>query len=72
MGVESGNDEVLNAINKGVSSEELIKAAKRVKEANILLSVTVIAGIGGMKKSKLRTPNTTVVSFFFSLKIQVI
>ena len=52
MGVESGNDEILKDINKGVSSEDLIKAAKKVKEANILLSVTVIAGIGGIEKSK--------------------
>ena len=52
MGVESGDDEVLEDINKGVSSQDLIKAAKRVKDANILLSVTVIAGIGGTKKSK--------------------
>ena len=52
MGVESGDDEVLEDINKGVSSEELIKAAKRVKESNILLSVTAIAGIGGKEKSK--------------------
>jgi len=52
MGVESGDDEVLNDINKGVSSEDLIKAAKKVKDANILLSVTVIAGIGGAEKSK--------------------
>ena len=52
MGVESGDDEVLNDINKGVNSEELIKAAKKIKDANILLSVTVIAGIGGREKSK--------------------
>jgi len=52
MGVESGNDEVLKDINKGVSSEDLIKAAKKVKDANILLSVTVIAGIGGSERSK--------------------
>ena len=52
MGVESGNDEVLKDINKGVSSEDLIIAAKKVKDANILLSVTVIAGIGGIEKSK--------------------
>ena len=52
MGVESGDDEVLNEINKGVNSEELVKAAKRVKESGILLSVTVIAGIGGKEKSE--------------------
>lgn len=52
MGVESGDDEVLEDINKGVSSEDLVKAAKRVKASNILLSVTAIAGIGGKEKSK--------------------
>lgn len=52
MGVESGDDEVLTEINKGVNSEELVKAAKRVKESGILLSATVIAGIGGEEKSE--------------------
>ena len=51
MGVESGEEEVLKDINKGVSGEELVKAAIRVKESGILLSVTVIAGIGGKEKS---------------------
>lgn len=52
MGVESGDNEVLQDINKGVNSEDLVKAAKRVRESNILLSVTVIAGIGGKEKSR--------------------
>jgi len=52
MGVESGDDKVLNDINKGANSEEIIKAAKKVKDANILLSVTIIAGIGGKENSK--------------------
>jgi radical SAM superfamily enzyme YgiQ (UPF0313 family) len=58
MGMESGDEEVLKDINKGVNSEELIKAAKRVKESGILLSVTVIAGIGGREKSKSHGINT--------------
>lgn len=52
MGVESGDDEVLEEINKGVKSDDLVKAGKRVRDSNILLSVTVIAGIGGSEKSK--------------------
>lgn len=58
MGVESGSDEVLKDINKGVSSQELIEAAKKVKEAKILLSVTVIAGIGGKEKSEIHAIET--------------
>lgn len=61
MGVESGDDEVLEDINKGVSSEDLVKAAKRVKASNILLSVTVIAGIGGKEKSKNHAIKTAKV-----------
>lgn len=51
MGVESGDEEVLKDINKGVSGEDLVKAAIRVKELGILLSITVIAGVGGREKS---------------------
>ena len=58
MGVESGSDEVLKDINKGASSEELLNAAVIVKNANILLSVTVIAGIGGRKNSKIHAVKT--------------
>lgn len=52
MGVESGDDEVLKEINKGVDRDTLVEAAKKVRTAGILLSVTVIAGIGGRKMSK--------------------
>ncbi|EHJ01279.1 Radical SAM domain protein [Clostridium sp. DL-VIII] len=52
MGVESGDDVVLKDINKGVDSGTLIKAGKMVKDADILLSVTVISGIGGKKSSR--------------------
>lgn len=51
MGIESGDDTILKNINKGANSEQLIKAAKMIKAAGILLSVTVIAGIGGSQKS---------------------
>jgi radical SAM superfamily enzyme YgiQ (UPF0313 family) len=48
MGVESGDDNVLQKIDKGVSSREVIEAGKKVKEAGITLSVTVILGLGGV------------------------
>jgi radical SAM superfamily enzyme YgiQ (UPF0313 family) len=52
MGVESGDDEVLARIKKGATHSEMIEAAHKVKEAGILLSVTVILGLGGVKGSK--------------------
>jgi len=51
VGVESGDDEVLKYIGKGISSEKIIEAGKRIKAAGISLSVTVILGLGGLEKS---------------------
>lgn len=47
IGLESGDDEVLKAIHKGVNSKQLIEAVRRAKDAGIQTSVTVILGLGG-------------------------
>ena len=47
MGVESGNDEILKKICKGVHPDEMVTAGQRVVQSGIKLSVTVISGIGG-------------------------
>ena len=52
MGVESGDNEVLQKIQKNADHQQMVEAAKKVKEAGILLSVTVILGLGGVKGSK--------------------
>ncbi|NLP30009.1 MAG: radical SAM protein [Clostridiales bacterium] len=46
-GFESGSDEVLELINKGVSSEQEIIAGKNIKESGIEFSVYFRPGIGG-------------------------
>ncbi len=51
LGLESGNAEVLRRIKKNATAEQMIRAGKRVKEAGILLSVTVLLGIGGVELS---------------------
>lgn len=51
MGIESGDEAILKEIHKGVGVKELIEASKKVKDSNILLSVTAIAGIGGREKT---------------------
>jgi radical SAM superfamily enzyme YgiQ (UPF0313 family) len=51
LGIESGSDKVLKAINKGVSSKEIIEAGKKVVDSGIELSVTLISGIGGKENS---------------------
>jgi radical SAM superfamily enzyme YgiQ (UPF0313 family) len=51
LGIETGNDELLRKTKKGVASEEMIQAGHRIKEAGIILSATIILGIGGIEKS---------------------
>ncbi|MDU1350241.1 radical SAM protein [Clostridium butanoliproducens] len=47
LGIESGSDKILKEINKGVLSEEIITAGRKIKECGIKLSVTLISGLGG-------------------------
>jgi coproporphyrinogen III oxidase-like Fe-S oxidoreductase len=52
MGIESGDDKVLQKVGKGVKHQELVEAGRKVKEAGITLSVTVILGLGGVEGSE--------------------
>ncbi|HCJ56961.1 MAG TPA: radical SAM protein [Clostridiaceae bacterium] len=47
LGLESGSNEILKSINKGADSQEIVETGQKVKEAGILLSVTLISGLGG-------------------------
>jgi radical SAM superfamily enzyme YgiQ (UPF0313 family) len=51
MGVESGDDEVLQHIVKGADRKQIIEAGRKAKVAGITLSVTVILGLGGVEGS---------------------
>lgn len=52
IGLESGDDAVLKKICKNMTSAQIIAAVKRVKEAGMLTSVTVILGMGGPEGSE--------------------
>ncbi|HJX30659.1 MAG TPA: radical SAM protein [Thermodesulfobacteriota bacterium] len=52
IGLESGSDNVLEFIRKGVTAAEHIDAGQKVKEAGISLSEYVIPGLGGKKLSQ--------------------
>ena len=58
LGIESGNEEILRTIDKGATYDRIVEAARRVKEAGITLSVTVLLGIGGVEKSKEHARDT--------------
>ena len=58
MGVESGDDDVLRRIQKNATHAQMVEAAQKVKEAGILLSMTVILGLGGVKGSERHVSET--------------
>jgi radical SAM superfamily enzyme YgiQ (UPF0313 family) len=47
VGLESGYDPLLEYVQKGVTSRELIDAGKKVKQAGISLSEYIMPGLGG-------------------------
>lgn len=50
IGFESGSDEILQEVNKGVVSKDYIDAMKKCKEVGFITSITIIAGLGGVDK----------------------
>jgi radical SAM superfamily enzyme YgiQ (UPF0313 family) len=60
-GIESGDDEVLLKIGKGVDSSQMIEAGRKAKEAGITLSLTVILGLGGVEGSRKHVLETARV-----------
>jgi len=47
LGIESGHDEVLARLNKGVDAEEMIACGRKVAEAGVKLSTMILLGAGG-------------------------
>ncbi len=52
VGLESGSDEVLKFIKKGVTARQHVEAGRKVKESGISLSEYVILGMGGKRWTK--------------------
>ncbi len=53
LGLESGDDVTLDKINKGADSQLIIDMGKKIRAAGIKLSITVILGIAGKKRSHI-------------------
>ena len=61
VGLESGDDDVLKYVNKGVTSQELILAGKKAKEAGFELSLYWMPGLGGRSMTRQHAVNTVKV-----------
>ena len=58
MGLETGDDVTLKRINKGAMSEKMIAMGRKAKEAGLKLSVTVLLGIAGRRRSLIHAQET--------------
>lgn len=50
IGFESGDEEILKEIKKGVTCQEYLAAMEKCHEVGFQTSITIIAGLGGTKK----------------------
>jgi len=53
VGFESGYDKLLEIVNKHATKSDYIEASKKLMKANIILSATLINGLGGANNSEL-------------------
>lgn len=60
-GMETGDDELLLYIDKGVTSEEQIEAGRKAKEAGFELSLYIMPDLGGRKRWEQHARNTARV-----------
>ena len=61
IGLETGCDELLTYMQKGVTAEEHIRGGRKVKEAGISLCEYIMPGLGGRRMSKEHVEQTARV-----------
>ncbi len=58
LGLETGDDVTLKKIRKGAGSATMITMGRKVREAGMKLSVTVLLGIAGKERSQIHAAET--------------
>ena len=58
MGLETGDDVTLKAINKGADAQMMIDMGKKARAAGIKLSITVLLGLAGRERSEVHARET--------------
>ena len=58
LGAESGDQEILDRVHKGTRLDDTAAAIARVKAAGILISVSVVLGLGGVERSQIHAQRT--------------
>jgi len=58
LGAETGDEEVLRKVKKGATYDEIVEAGKKLKQAGITTSITVILGLAGVEGSETHAIKT--------------
>jgi radical SAM superfamily enzyme YgiQ (UPF0313 family) len=58
MGLETGDDETLKAVDKGATAQTMIETGQKIRAAGIKLSITVLLGIAGRERSRIHAEAT--------------
>ncbi len=61
VGLETGDGDLLQAIGKGATPEEMVEAGKKAREAGFELSLYVLLGIGGEEQWRNHATGTAEV-----------
>jgi radical SAM superfamily enzyme YgiQ (UPF0313 family) len=61
LGVETGDEELLKKIDKGATYDQIVEAGRKIKQAGITLSVTVLLGLGGEEGSQKHALGTAKI-----------
>ncbi len=58
MGLESGDNDTLEKVKKGITVEKIIEAGRKIKAAELQLAITTMLGIGGRERSQIHARET--------------
>lgn len=61
IGTESGDDNTLEAMNKGYTANDIIEQCKKLEEANIRYNLVYLTGLAGKDKGEQNAVNTADV-----------
>ena len=61
IGFESGDDEILRKINKGLTYKDYVSAMSKCKEVGFKTSITIIAGLGGVELMEQNAKGTAKI-----------
>ena len=61
IGFESGDDDILRKINKGLTYKDYVSAMAKCKEVGFKTSITIIAGLGGVELMEQNAKGTAKI-----------